>query len=101
MRPTIKSHKQTRNHRPSLLRDCRDETFKDGVEIQADDFYSRLQMGGRTPTTSQPTPSDFQEVYSDLIGRGDQVISIHVSSKLSGTLNSAEQARNSLASVTN
>ena len=26
-----------------------DETFKDGVEIQADDFYSRLQMGGRTP----------------------------------------------------
>ena len=73
-----------------------DETFKDGVEIQADDFYSRLQMGGRTPTTSQPTPSDFQEVYSDLIGRGDQVISIHVSSKLSGTLNSAEQARNTL-----
>ena len=73
-----------------------DETFKDGVEIQADDFYSRLQMGGRTPTTSQPTPSDFQDAYSELIGRGDQVISIHVSSKLSGTLNSAEQARNSL-----
>ena len=73
-----------------------DQTFKDGLEIQADEFYRRLQADGRTPTTAQPTPSDFHEVYSDLIDQGDQIISIHVSSKLSGTLNSAEQAKTSL-----
>ena len=73
-----------------------DQTFRDGVEIQADEFYSRLQAGGRTPTTAQPTPADFQKIYRDLIGQGDQIISIDVSSKLSGTLNSAEQAKTSL-----
>ena len=73
-----------------------DQTFKDGVEIQADDFYHRLQAEGRTPTTAQPTPSDFQQVYSDLVGQGHQIISIHVSGKVSGTLNSAEQAKASL-----
>ncbi|MCH8989326.1 MAG: DegV family protein [Chloroflexi bacterium] len=73
-----------------------DQTFKDGVDIQADEFYVRLQAKGRTPTTAQPTVADFQEVYRDLVGRGDQLISIHVSGKLSGTLNSAEQAKASL-----
>ena len=73
-----------------------DQTFKDGVEIQADDFYRRLLADGRTPTTAQPTPSDFQTVYRQLVGQGDQIISIHVSSKLSGTLNSAQQAKASL-----
>jgi len=73
-----------------------DQTFKDGVEIQPDDFYRRLQAEGRTPTTAQPTVADFQEVYRDLVGQGHQVLSIHVSGKLSGTLNSAEQAKASL-----
>ena len=73
-----------------------DQTFKDGVDIQPDEFYVRLQSKGRTPTTAQPTVADFQEVYRDLVGRGDQLISIHVSGKLSGTLNSAEQAKASL-----
>ena len=63
-----------------------DQTFKDGVEINADDFYRRLRAEGRTPTTAQPTVADFQEVYRELTGRGDQVVSIHVSGKLSGTL---------------
>ena len=73
-----------------------DQTFKDGLEIQADDFYRRLLADGRTPTTAQPTPSDFQTVYRELVGQEDQIISIHVSSKLSGTLNSAQQAKASL-----
>ena len=73
-----------------------DQTLKDGVDIQADDFYRRLQAGGRTPTTAQPTVADFQAVYQDLVSQGDQVVSIHVSGKLSGTLNSAEQAKSSL-----
>ena len=73
-----------------------DQTFKDGVEIKPDDFYRRLQADGRFPTTAQPTVADFQEVYRGLAGQGDQVLSIHVSGKLSGTLNSAEQAKASL-----
>ena len=73
-----------------------DQPYKDGVEIQADAFYARLQAEGRTPTTSQPTVADFQALYRDLVSQGHQVISIHVSAKLSGTLNSAEQAKASL-----
>ena len=73
-----------------------DQTYKDGLEIQADAFYARLQAEGRTPTTSQPTVADFQALYRDLVSQGHQVISIHVSAKLSGTLNSAEQAKASL-----
>ena len=73
-----------------------DQTYKDGIEIQADAFYARLQAEGPTPTTSQPTVADFQALYRDLVSQGHQVISIHVSAKLSGTLNSAEQAKASL-----
>ena len=73
-----------------------DQAYKDGIEIQADAFYARLQAEGRTPTTSQPTVADFQALYRDLVSQGHQVISIHVSAKLSGTLNSAEQAKASL-----
>ena len=70
-----------------------DETYQDGVDISADRFYEQLATLPRLPTTSQPTPADFQAVYTDLIGQGDQVVSIHVSGKLSGTLNSANQAK--------
>lgn len=73
-----------------------DETFKDGVDLSADDFYQRLESMPQPPTTSQPSTADFEAVYRDLIGQGDQVISIHVSAKLSGTLNSANQAKSAL-----
>ena len=69
------------------------ETYKDGVEITADRFYSRLEGLSRLPTTSQPTPGDFQEVYQRLLDQGHQIVSVHVSSKLSGTVNSATQAK--------
>ena len=73
-----------------------DHSLKDGVDIQADEFYRRLQSEGRTPTTAQPTVADFSEVYRDLVGQGDQIVSIHVSGKLSGTINSAQQAKDLL-----
>ena len=69
------------------------ETYKDGVEITPDRFYSRLEGLARLPTTSQPTIADFQEVYQGLLDQGHQIVSIHVSSKLSGTVNSATQAK--------
>lgn len=70
-----------------------DETYKDGVEITADQFYSRLETLPRLPTTAQPSIADFQEVYQRLLEQGHQVVSIHVSGKLSGTFNSASQAK--------
>ena len=69
------------------------ETYRDGVEITADRFYSRLEGLPRLPSTSQPTIADFQEVYRRLLDQGHQIVSIHVSSKLSGTVNSATQAK--------
>ena len=69
------------------------ETYKDGLEMTADRFYSRLEGLSRLPTTAQPSVADFQEVYQRLLDEGHQIVSIHVSSKLSGTLNSATQAK--------
>ena len=72
------------------------ETYKDGVEISADRFYSRLPDLPRLPSTSQPTIADFQETYQRLLDQGHQIVSLHVSAKLSGTLNSAAQAKAAL-----
>lgn len=69
------------------------EQFRDGVDISADEFYERLSEGPVLPTTSQPSPGDFVQVYNDLGNDAEGIVSIHVSSKLSGTYNSAIQAR--------
>ena len=73
-----------------------DQTYRDGADITADDFYLRLVASPRLPTTAQPSVADFQSVYHDLLGQGHEIISIHISGKLSGTLNSAHQARAAL-----
>lgn len=73
-----------------------DVTYKDGVDISADEFYKKLTSSARPPTTSQPSPADIQAVYQKLMDEGHQVVSIHVSGKLSGTVNAAEQARTAL-----
>ena len=73
------------------------ETYRDdGVEITLDRFYQLLAQLPDPPTTSQPNIADFQDVYRQLLDEGHSVVSIHASSKLSGTLNSASQARESL-----
>ena len=72
------------------------ETYKDGVDITADRFYSLLETLPVLPTTSQPSVADFQEVYRPLLDQGHRIVSIHMSSKLSGTVNSATQAKASL-----
>ena len=73
-----------------------DVSHKDGIDISPDDFYQSLVSGSRLPTTSQPTAADFEVVYRDLLDQGHQVLSIHLSAKLSGTLNSAHQAKSAL-----
>jgi len=69
-----------------------DESYKDGVELSADQFYQRLLQGNMMPITSQPSVGSFVEAYKNLEGSSNQILSIHLSSKLSGTLNSAIQA---------
>jgi DegV family protein with EDD domain len=73
-----------------------DVSHRDGVDISPGDFYRRLAAGPRLPTTSQPTVADFEAVYRELLEQGHQVLSIHLSAKLSGTLNSARQAKSRL-----
>ena len=76
------------------------DTYRDGVDIDADRFYSLQERLPGLPTTSQPSVGDFVEVYQRLLDEGHQVVSIHISAKLSGTLNSAIQARTSLGDPT-
>ena len=67
--------------------------FKDGVEMTADEFYEQLVTGTELPTTSAPSIGEFIELYEGLGKQHDEILSIHISSKLSGTYNSALQAR--------
>ena len=73
-----------------------DEVYKDGVDIFPDEFYPRLEKSAELPKTSQPSIGDFINIYKPILDNGDQIISIHVSSKLSGTFNSASQAKSQL-----
>ncbi len=68
-----------------------DESFRDGVDLDATAFYERLKSSPTLPTTSQPTPSDFLACYEQL-GAYERILSIHISSHLSGTFQSAGTA---------
>lgn len=67
------------------------DVFKDGVDLTTDQFFDRLLNGPDFPTTSQPTVGDFVETYQRVAQGADGIVSVHVSAKLSGTLNSAQQ----------
>jgi len=60
------------------------------------DFYGFLKSGGELPSTSQPSVGDFLAVYEPLIEAGKDIVSIHLSGGISGTVRSAEQARDAL-----
>ncbi len=66
-------------------------SYLDGVEITAADFYAKLAASGSVATTSQPAPGTFADVYSRLLADHERVISLHISSKLSGTYAAALQ----------
>jgi len=70
-----------------------EEVYRDGVDISQDEFYQKLVASPIHPTTSQPAPADFADVYSKLSQETDEIVSIQVTSKLSGTYNSALQGR--------
>ena len=66
-----------------------DDNLKDGVDITSKRFFEMLPKSKIHPSTSQPSPGDFLKVYSEALKNYDEVISIHISSSLSGTYQSA------------
>ena len=68
------------------------ESFLDGVEITPQEFFEKITTASSLPTTAAPSIGAFSEVYKDLTGKGHEVVSLHVSGKLSATLSSATQA---------
>lgn len=75
-----------------------EETYRDGIDIQPLEFYTRLKTAKVMPSTSQPSPEAFRQVYATLLEEDYDIVSIHISAKLSGTLDSAIQAREMLKS---
>lgn len=74
-------------------------SFRDGIDMTAEEFYERLSRADPLPTTSQPTPADFLQVYQTLGRESDAILSIHISCRLSGTHNSAVLARESMGKL--
>jgi fatty acid kinase fatty acid binding subunit len=69
-----------------------DESYRDYVELGPEEFYAKLEASPELPTTSQPTPGDFLAVFEELAPRYERVLSLQISSTLSGTFASAETA---------
>lgn len=69
-----------------------DKIYKDGIDIDTSKFYQMLEESFDHPSTSQPSPGEFIRLYESIASRGDKVISIHISSELSGTYQSAVMA---------
>ena len=71
-----------------------DKTYRDRIDITIDDFYQKLLHEPTYPHTSQPTPQDFVDIFSNLCKqKPDGIVAILLSAKLSGTINSAQQAK--------
>jgi DegV family protein with EDD domain len=68
------------------------EVYRDGADLQPDDFYRKLASSSTLPTTSVPPPGTFTEVYEKLSKNGTEVVSIHLSHKFSGTYDCAQLA---------
>jgi DegV family protein with EDD domain len=66
------------------------KTYSSGIDLQPDAFYQMLSETEAFPTTSQPSAGEFAEIYREMARTDPDILSIHISSGLSGTINSAE-----------
>jgi len=64
-------------------------TYESGVDLDPESFYKLLGETDSFPTTSQPSAGEFAELYRKLSSSGEEILSIHISSGLSGTFNAA------------
>ncbi|PWH19682.1 MAG: DegV family protein [Anaerolineae bacterium] len=74
-----------------------DQTYEDGVDIQPDEFYQRLKIATVMPTSSQVSIPKFRHLFQSLLDQGKEIIAILISEKLSGTIDSAKQAKEMLS----
>jgi DegV family protein with EDD domain len=74
-----------------------DEVFRDRLDLDDAAFFKRLKSSPTLPTTSQPSVGAFEEAYRPLLASGHEIISVHLSGKLSGTVSSAQTAAAGLA----
>ena len=87
-------------HLVSLYVNWDDTSEREADMPNFDEFYARLRTADRLPTTSQPSIGDFLAVYEPLVEQGLDVVSIHISGGISGTVESARQAQEQLAGRT-
>lgn len=76
-----------------------DEEYVDGITMSHQAFYEKLVEGDTLPTTSQPTPAAFEKIYQKLTAAGDSAVVLTVSSKLSGTYQSATIAAEGFTNI--
>lgn len=69
-----------------------EKSYRDGIDISADDFYEVLEGSSELPVTSQPSVGEFAEMYRKVAKNDPDILSIHMSSGLSGTVDSARAA---------
>lgn len=74
------------------------ESYADGVDITPTEFYQRLATSPSLPSTSQPAEAEFLNIFTDLLDQGKDVVAILISSGISGTVNSALQAKAEIGS---
>ncbi len=72
------------------------ESFVDGRDITPKEFYEKLRSVKVLPKSAQPSPTDFIEAYKEVLKDCESIISIHISKKMSGTIDSAEMAKKEL-----
>ncbi len=72
------------------------DAYDEGIDISNDDFYRRIMSSHTVPTTSQPSIREFTRIYSEMAASGRPVLSLHISSRLSGAVSSARVARGEL-----
>ena len=81
-----------------LLINFGEESYRDGVEITIDELFTKIEKGDVFPNTSQVTPNRFEEVYRGYLEEGYKILSIHISSGMSGTYHSACLAKKNIES---
>lgn len=76
-----------------------DKTYRDGVDIQSAEFFARLKTAKTMATTSQVSVADMQSIFQGLVDKGFDVLGVFISAKLSGTIQSAVQAKELMGSA--
>jgi len=79
----------------------KDKMYLQGVDLSNDEFYQLADSSGVIPKTSQPSPQQFVSFYNKIAQVGDTILSLHVTSKLSGTFNSAVMAAHEMKNKLN